>query len=68
MLRVEDNGPGIPAHLREQVFERFVRLDEGTQGSGLGLAIVRDIANLHGADLALSDAQDGGAVFTVTFP
>ena len=68
MLRVEDNGPGIPAHLREQEFERFVRLDEGTQGSGLGLAIVRDIANLHGADLTLSDAQDGGAVFTVTFP
>ncbi|MGJ9416786.1 ATP-binding protein [Massilia sp. CMS3.1] len=68
MLRVEDNGPGIPAHLRKQVFERFVRLDEGTTGSGLGLAIVRDIANLHGAELTLSDAQDGGAVFTVAFP
>jgi two-component system sensor histidine kinase TctE len=68
MLRVEDNGPGIPAHLRERVFERFVRLDEGTHGSGLGLAIVRDIANLHGAELVLSSAQGGGAVFTVTFP
>jgi two-component system sensor histidine kinase TctE len=68
MLRVEDNGPGIPAHLRGQVFERFVRLDEGTHGSGLGLAIVRDIANLHGAELTLSDAKEGGAVFTVAFP
>jgi two-component system sensor histidine kinase TctE len=45
-----------------------VRLDEGTHGSGLGLAIVRDIANLHGAELVLSSAQGGGAVFTVTFP
>ena len=68
MLRVEDNGPGIPEHLREQVFERFVRLDEGTHGSGLGLAIVRDIANLHGAELDLADAPGGGAVFTITFP
>jgi two-component system sensor histidine kinase TctE len=68
VLRVEDNGPGIPLHLRDQVFERFVRLDEGTHGSGLGLAIVRDIASLHGAELTLSDAEGGGAVFTVTFP
>jgi two-component system sensor histidine kinase TctE len=67
-LRVEDNGPGIPVHLREQVFERFVRLDEGTHGSGLGLAIVRDIASLHGAELRLADAPGGGAVFTVNFP
>ena len=68
LLRVEDNGPGIPAHLRGQVFERFVRLDVGTHGSGLGLAIVRDIAKLHGAQLALGDADGGGAVFTVAFP
>jgi len=68
VLRVEDNGPGIPAHLRAQVFERFVRLDVGTHGSGLGLAIVRDIANLHGAELVLADAEGGGAVFTVRFP
>ena len=69
VLRVEDNGPGIPAAMREGVFERFVRLDEGsgTLGSGLGLAIVRDIANLHGASVALTEALRGGAVFTVTF-
>jgi len=68
-LRVEDNGPGIPVHLRTQVFERFVRLDEQTTGSGLGLAIVRDIANLHGADLVLgAPAAGSGAVFIVYFP
>ena len=68
-LRVEDNGPGIAPHLRGKVFERFVRLDEQTTGSGLGLAIVRDIANLHGAELNLGEPATGsGAVFTIQFP
>ena len=69
VLRVEDDGPGIPIHLRERVFERFVRLDEHSTGSGLGLAIVRDIANLHGAELRIGAPEQGsGAVFTVQFP
>jgi two-component system sensor histidine kinase TctE len=69
VLRVEDNGPGIPAAMRQQVFERFVRLDEGSVGSGLGLAIVRDIASLHGAEVTVDAAEEGaGAVFTVAFP
>jgi two-component system sensor histidine kinase TctE len=68
VLRVEDNGPGIPAAMRSQVFERFVRLDERTVGSGLGLAIVRDIADLHGAEVSITEAGQGGAVFTVAFP
>ena len=68
-LRVEDNGPGIPANLRSQVFERFVRLDQQSTGSGLGLAIVRDIANLHGADLSLGEPEgSSGAVFRIDFP
>nr|WP_267873677.1 ATP-binding protein [Massilia sp. Se16.2.3] len=50
------------------MFERFVRLDENTAGSGLGLAIVRDIARLHGGDVRIEDAAQGGAVFTVSFP
>jgi two-component system sensor histidine kinase TctE len=68
VLRVEDNGPGIPGDMRARVFERFVRLDEKSVGSGLGLAIVRDIANLHGAELRLEEAPGGGAVFSVAFP
>ena len=67
-LTVEDNGPGIPAGKREQVFSRYVRLDERTHGSGLGLAIVRDIAMVHGARLTLGDGADGrGALFCVKF-
>jgi two-component system sensor histidine kinase TctE len=68
LLTVEDNGPGIPPARREQVFSRYVRLDDQTHGSGLGLAIVRDIAVVHGATLTISDPPGGrGALFTVKF-
>jgi two-component system sensor histidine kinase TctE len=68
LLTVEDNGPGIPAARREQVFNRYVRLDDKTHGSGLGLAIVRDIALVHGARLTISDPPGGqGALFSVKF-
>ena len=58
-LCVSDSGPGIPAGERDAVLRRFHRLDQGTQpGSGLGLAIVARIAELHGAELQLSTAED----------
>jgi len=58
-LCVSDSGPGIPAGERDAVLRRFHRLDQGTQpGSGLGLAIVARIAELHGAELDLSLAED----------
>jgi two-component system sensor histidine kinase TctE len=68
VLTVEDNGPGIPPASREQVFSRYVRLDDKAHGSGLGLAIVRDIAVVHGARLTLSEPAGGsGALFSVKF-
>jgi two-component system sensor histidine kinase TctE len=68
-LRIEDNGPGIPAALRERVFERFYRLhDDGPGGSGLGLPIVREIAAASRASVQLSDAPRGrGLVVSVVF-
>ncbi|GJJ04151.1 sensor histidine kinase [Duganella rhizosphaerae] len=67
-LSVEDNGPGIPLARREQVFSRYVRLDDRTTGSGLGLAIVRDIATVHGASLTVAEGAGGrGALFSVHF-
>jgi two-component system, OmpR family, sensor histidine kinase TctE len=69
-LEVEDNGPGIPPAERTQVFERFHRV-KGTpgQGAGLGLAIVREIANRHGARVALGPGVEGrGTRVTVSFP
>ena len=60
-LEVEDNGPGIPAHLRDQVFERYYRVSTADQekGSGLGLAIVREISLLSDAQVFLLDRPDG---------
>ncbi len=69
-LRVDDNGPGVPAEERERVFERFYRvLGSGVSGSGLGLAIVREIAQSHMADVSLADGPEGGGTsVTVKFP
>ena len=68
-LRIEDNGPGIPAEQRERVFERFYRLhDDGPGGSGLGLPIVREIAAASRAQVQLSDAPRGtGLIVSVVF-
>lgn len=55
-LEVLDDGPGVPAAERAAVFERFYRLHgSGAEGCGLGLAIVRQIADRHGAQVALGD-------------
>jgi two-component system, OmpR family, sensor histidine kinase TctE len=69
ILRVEDNGPGIPESERERVFERFHRLHDGdSDGCGLGLAIVREIARSHGASVRLSAPPSGIGLFVdVTF-
>ncbi len=72
LLQVEDNGPGIAEADRELVFEPFYRvLGNEADGSGLGLPIVREIANLHHAQIRLEDAHPGrqppGARFTVRF-
>jgi two-component system sensor histidine kinase QseC len=69
-LSVSDEGPGIPAELRERVFESYYRIpgSAGT-GSGLGLAIVREIAEAHGARVAVEDATGGtGTRVAVAFP
>ena len=60
-LVVADSGPGLAADEREAVLERFVRgRSAAGDGSGLGLAIVREIADLHGAELRLQDSALGG--------
>ena len=71
LVAIDDDGPGIPAESREDVFKPFVRLDDARQdagGSGLGLAIARDIARAHGGDVALHDSPLGGLRATVRIP
>jgi len=68
-LTVDDNGPGIPTDKREEVFERFVRLNESNvEGCGLGLAIVREIAASHAAQVILEDSPGGGLRVRIDFP
>lgn len=70
ILRIGDNGPGIPAAQRKRVFERFYRLAAQDQpGTGLGLAICRRIAELHRAHIELSNPAEGtGLVVTISLP
>jgi signal transduction histidine kinase len=71
-ITVIDNGPGIPEHLRTQVFEPFFKGDDartqGQEGFGLGLSIVADIVHaLHGA-LSLANNAPNGLVFKIFIP
>jgi len=71
-ITVDDDGPGIPPHRREEVFKPFLRLDDARNqdeaGSGLGLAIARDIARSHGGDVMLGDSPMGGLRAMVRIP
>jgi len=71
-VTIDDDGPGIPPHLREDVFKPFLRLDDARNqdegGTGLGLAIARDIARSHGGDITLGESPLGGLRATVRIP
>jgi two-component system osmolarity sensor histidine kinase EnvZ len=71
-VTIDDDGPGIPMNMREEVFKPFLRLDAARNvdegGSGLGLAIARDIARSHGGDIFLGDSPMGGLRATVRVP
>jgi two-component system, OmpR family, sensor histidine kinase TctE len=71
VLSVEDTGPGIPEDERTLVLERFHRGRNALQcqGSGLGLAIVREIAQTHGAAVAIETGPGArGTAIRVKFP
>src|SRR6202040_1551383 len=71
-VTVDDNGPGIPLQMREEVFKPFLRIDDARNqdegGTGLGLAIARDIARSHGGDITLGDSPLGGLRATAKVP
>jgi two-component system, OmpR family, sensor histidine kinase AdeS len=72
-LRVEDDGPGIPADFAPHVFKAFRRADDArssgeSKGSGLGLAVVAAIAHAHGGQATCSPAAGGGSVFEICWP
>jgi two-component system, sensor histidine kinase FlrB len=63
---VSDNGPGVPAHLRDKIFEPFFTTRE--PGTGLGLAIVRSVAEAHGGLVRLDPSAKTGASFVIDLP
>ena len=68
-LRVEDNGPGIPAALQTRIFEPFFTTKPVGLGTGLGLSLSHEIVvQGHHGTLDVEDAENGGAAFVVTLP
>lgn len=69
---IDDDGPGIPADQREEVFKPFFRLEASrnpaTGGVGLGLTIARDVVRGHGGDIVLDDSPQGGLRVRVRLP
>jgi signal transduction histidine kinase len=72
VITVEDEGPGIPVHLHERIFERFYQVDQSTTrttgGTGLGLYICRRLADVMGAEVKLERSDERGSVFSLTLP
>ena len=72
VIRVADDGPGLPTEEIERVFEPFHRADPArapaTGGFGLGLSVARSIARAHGGDVTLANREGGGLVATVRLP
>jgi len=69
VVTVEDQGPGVPADLRERIFEPFYRLPGASEregGVGLGLSLVKTIAERHGGSVRCEAREGGGARFVVT--
>ncbi|MEO3875862.1 HAMP domain-containing sensor histidine kinase [Nonomuraea sp. B12E4] len=70
-LEVRDHGPGLDEAVLPHVFDRFYKANAArarSEGSGLGLAIARENARLHQGDLTVTNAPDGGAIFTLRLP
>jgi len=70
-IRVSDQGPGVPAELRERIFEPFYRLPGASErdgGVGLGLALVKSIVQRHGGSVRCEARPGGGACFIVLVP
>jgi CheY-like chemotaxis protein len=68
LVEVEDSGTGVPADLRERIFEPFVSTKEIGEGTGLGLFVSRNIVRDLGGEITVDGREGGGAVFRVSFP
>src|SRR5207253_3462048 len=67
-ISVTDHGTGIPADKRDEIFEKFVRLQDGGVGVGLGLFICRALVESMGGHIWVDDADGGGARVSFSLP
>jgi signal transduction histidine kinase len=70
VIAVEDDGPGVPAELRDMIFEAFFRGPESVHkpGSGIGLSLVARLAEMHGGRSWVQTREGGGSSFRVLLP
>lgn len=69
LIRVEDNGPGIPLEEQNHIFDRFYQGKNSVLGgTGIGLAFVREMVRIHGGTATLYSVPGAGATFTVSIP
>ncbi len=67
VIKIEDDGPGIAAHLRQTLLERGARLDTYTEGQGIGMAVVSDLVDIYQGQLEVYDSELGGAGVQIRF-
>ncbi|NGU66756.1 PAS domain-containing sensor histidine kinase, partial [Clostridium perfringens] len=71
-IRVKDTGIGIPSHMKEFIFERFIQndksLNRNKEGSGIGLSLVKSLVELHDGKVFLRDSNESGSEFSVLLP
>ena len=72
IIKVKDDGIGIPPEYRKRIFDRFVQVDRSfrrnTEGSGIGLSLVKSIVDEHGGEVYLNDKVSSGCEFIVKLP
>ena len=67
-MSVRDNGPGIPAHILDKIFQPFFTTKPTGQGTGLGLSLSYDIVKAHGGELKVETKEGEGSEFIVQLP
>ena len=68
LIKVIDNGQGIPIDAQPKIFDMFFRASENSKGSGLGLYIVKDMVERLGGSIKLESEKGEGTTFTLKFP
>jgi signal transduction histidine kinase len=70
IVEIEDNGPGIPEEIKDQIMEPFFTTKKGTEGTGLGLYITNEIVKAHGGSIEIKDVTGSGrgTRFSITIP